>query len=664
MKISEDVAIEVNSPSTTILSNEEHLPLDVCLELEVRDSSFRSFIGAKNSAELTSEVLDVENVNSGMTADVTKDVTVAENNVDVDNSIIIGSGEGQSNAEIEMIDLSPVEKTSDLQVSDAVVAPEPKMDVAPMDDVSSVNEQPHEVKISQTNESRKRSLDEELEPALVRIPSKEPSPSADFIRINKDEFRIGRKPDNDEIILSVLISRNHCILKKDTNSSEWFLTNLSSTDTLLNEEHVERNQTVLIKEGDILQLSLADSFKYEFSYVNKKDNHGKHPRLESTNGGMDTVLDRQRSFVQLQENQRKGLEELVNTKQQEQEGLRKELETLLQEQKETKTCNEKLNTQISELQKKIEMGNSIEVELTEKYRDLLEKLNEEKLKFEEKLAEEKQKYQEVLRKTKQEKEHLELTMVEKVEECRVKTERRQQEEWQKKIDNLLSQEKNVQTQLQNEKQLLEQKLREMEGVLKQREQEQAKEREKIRQQQSALAAAAQLRGQKPCIVVLQPMNKVKVQPAKNPQPQTVKNPQQYSIVDTIDLTNENGGASTSSNVPKENAVMDEVNNIMDNTMTCSICSEFYVHPMITSCEHTFCQYCIDQWMKRQNHCPVCRTVNPLMFFNRNSHNIIEEVVKKLTPEQLEKRAKLVEDRKGKISHLKTVHLMKKVVRRR
>lgn len=156
-------------------------------------------------------------------------------------------------------------------------------------------------------------------------------------------------------------------------------------------------------------------------------------------------------------------------KQQEQENLKQELEQLLQDQKITKTCNEELNNQIAELQKKIELGHESELEIQQKYRDLLNKLEEERLKFETMLAEEKQKWQQVLKETKQEKEKLEMTMVEQMEEWREKLEKRQQEEWQKKLDGLLQEEKNVQTKLQDEKQLLEQKLKEMEETLKERE---------------------------------------------------------------------------------------------------------------------------------------------------------------------------------------------------
>lgn len=265
------------------------------------------------------------------------------------------------------------------------------------------------------------------------------------------------------------------------------MTNLSSTDTLLNDDHIERNQTKVIQDQDILQLSLSDRFKYKFTLVPKDCEFKKHPRLETNNCALGTVLHQQRSFVECQENERKDLEKQLLAKQQEQETLKQELDKLLQDQTVTKTCNEELNGQIAGLQKKIDASNSSELELQGKYRDLLGKLEEERVKFEERLAQEKMRWQEALRETKHEKERLEMTMVEQMEEWRVKLEKKQQEEWQKKIESIMGEEKSVQGKLEEEKLLLQQKLREMEETLKQREREkaQAEEQAKLLAQEQA-----------------------------------------------------------------------------------------------------------------------------------------------------------------------------------
>lgn len=282
--------------------------------------------------------------------------------------------------------------------------------------------------------------------------------------------------DNDTVIPDVLISRHHCVLQYNKDNGDWSVTNLSSTDTLLNDQPIERNNTVTIKPGDILQLSLSDDFKYKFLLVNNSKGSFKSPRLESKND-LGSVLDKQRSFVESQKNEREDLEKQLIDKQQEQEQLKQELDKLLEDQKFTKECNEELNGQIAELQKKIEAGNTTELELQDKYRELLEKLEEERLKFEEKLIEEKQKWQEALEVSKQEQEKLKMTYAEQMEEMKEKLVKKQQEELQKKIDSVLQEEKNIQSKLKNEKQLLEQKLKEIKEDLTKKE-----EAEKVQQQ--------------------------------------------------------------------------------------------------------------------------------------------------------------------------------------
>jgi chromosome segregation ATPase len=266
-----------------------------------------------------------------------------------------------------------------------------------------------------------------------------------------------------------LISRNHCILENDKTSGVWLVRNLSSTDTLLNEKPIERNQIEVIKEGDILQLSLSSIFKYRFMLNKNNIESIKYPRLEYKDCELDNVLYKQRLFVEGQENQRKKLETQLSTRQEEQEQLKRDLEKLLQDQKITKTHNKELNNEITELQKKIELGNSAELELQGKYRDLLNKLEDERIKYEKKLVEEKERWQKVLQETKQEKEKLEMSMIEQMEEWREVLEKKQQEEWQHKIDNLLQEEKNIQIKLQDEKQLLEHKLLQMEKTLEEKE---------------------------------------------------------------------------------------------------------------------------------------------------------------------------------------------------
>eukprot|EP00826_Nyctotherus_ovalis_P065598 TRINITY_DN9645_c0_g2_i4.p1 TRINITY_DN9645_c0_g2~~TRINITY_DN9645_c0_g2_i4.p1 ORF type:complete len:413 (+),score=104.27 TRINITY_DN9645_c0_g2_i4:139-1377(+) len=43
-----------------------------------------------------------------------------------------------------------------------------------------------------------------------------------------------------------------------------------------------------------------------------------------------------------------------------------------------------------------------------------------------------------------------------------------------------------------------------------------------------------------------------------------------------------------------------------NQLTCSICLGIFNEPLELSCQHTFCKFCIKDWLKKNDTCPKCR----------------------------------------------------------
>lgn len=41
---------------------------------------------------------------------------------------------------------------------------------------------------------------------------------------------------------------------------------------------------------------------------------------------------------------------------------------------------------------------------------------------------------------------------------------------------------------------------------------------------------------------------------------------------------------------------------------CVICFEIHERPVVTNCEHKFCEKCLKDWLKEDTTCPLCRTV--------------------------------------------------------
>ncbi|XP_022670219.1 E3 ubiquitin-protein ligase rnf8-like isoform X2 [Varroa jacobsoni] len=52
-------------------------------------------------------------------------------------------------------------------------------------------------------------------------------------------------------------------------------------------------------------------------------------------------------------------------------------------------------------------------------------------------------------------------------------------------------------------------------------------------------------------------------------------------------------------------VVKRVENIMEEELTCSICSELFISAVTLSCGHNFCQMCIRSWRRKKDACPIC-----------------------------------------------------------
>ena len=238
---------------------------------------------------------------------------------------------------------------------------------------------------------------------------------------------------------------------------------ISSSATFVNDVPLISGESRKLNNGDIVQFSTSEEFKYLF-ILGTEDEH-KIKKLKLDEQVLDNVLIEQKTFAESQECQKKILKDKLQIKQKEQNNLKQQLEQLLKQQDVTKEDTEDLKRQITVLEKKIEHGDVQEQYIKHMYAELLEKLENERIEFERKLNEEKQKWQEALNVSKLEKEMLEMKMKEQMEKWREE----QQAEWKNVMENKVKEEKSIQAQLVNEKILLEEKLKETEKALKEQE---------------------------------------------------------------------------------------------------------------------------------------------------------------------------------------------------
>jgi len=62
---------------------------------------------------------------------------------------------------------------------------------------------------------------------------------------------------------------------------------------------------------------------------------------------------------------------------------------------------------------------------------------------------------------------------------------------------------------------------------------------------------------------------------------------------------------------KERAILEMKSNTIDKSafeedFTCTICQELILTATTLECSHSFCKYCISNWLDRKRQCPVCR----------------------------------------------------------
>lgn len=463
-------------------------------------------------------------------------------------------------------------------------------------------------------ENSKRAGDEEpkvLEPVLIKIDTNE------CIHINKNEFKIGRARDNDEIIVDIAISRRHCVFKCE-DEDKWTIKDLSSTSTFVNNVVVGSGEVQNICPGDIIQFSPNEAFKYIFT-LTERERYIKKPRIDEKI--LDTVLVKQRTFAESQDCQRKKFKDKLEIKQKELVELKQQHENLLLQQTVAKDDKENLLKQISILEDKIKTCNSQEEHLNKMYAQLLEELENERQKFEVTLNEEKQKWQEALDLSKQEKETLEVKMKNQMEKWREE----QQAEWRNMMENKVKEEKDIQAQLLNEKNMLQEKLKETEKALK----EQEAKAETSQVIFNASTSNETIASTSDCIFLN--LNDGYEVP-------------QYEIIDTIDLT------ELSQNILETNvkeSVLGKVSDIMDEQLTCAICSELFVKATTLNCAHTFCHHCIKSWNRKRKDCPVCRKPVISMIRSLVLDNFIDRMIDNLPPELKNRRQEIIQEREGK-----------------
>lgn len=94
-------------------------------------------------------------------------------------------------------------------------------------------------------------------------------------------------------------------------------------------------------------------------------------------------------------------------------------------------------------------------------------------------------------------------------------------------------------------------------------------------------------------------------------------------------------------------VLSHMNDVLENELQCIICSEYFIEAVTLNCAHSFCSYCIKEWMKRKAECPICRKDIKSKTHSLVLDNCINKMVDNLSSEVKERRSALIRERKAK-----------------
>ncbi|XP_003789204.1 E3 ubiquitin-protein ligase RNF8 isoform X1 [Otolemur garnettii] len=94
-------------------------------------------------------------------------------------------------------------------------------------------------------------------------------------------------------------------------------------------------------------------------------------------------------------------------------------------------------------------------------------------------------------------------------------------------------------------------------------------------------------------------------------------------------------------------VLSHMTDVLENELQCIICSEYFIEAVTLNCAHSFCSYCINEWMKRKIECPICRKDIESKTHSLVLDNCINKMVDNLSSEVKERRIVLTRERKAK-----------------
>ncbi|ODN05590.1 E3 ubiquitin-protein ligase RNF8 [Orchesella cincta] len=81
----------------------------------------------------------------------------------------------------------------------------------------------------------------------------------------------------------------------------------------------------------------------------------------------------------------------------------------------------------------------------------------------------------------------------------------------------------------------------------------------------------------------------------------------------------------SSNEAFKEEMFKKILELMESELSCSVCNEVFIQATVIECGHTFCSFCIHEWSRKKQECPICRK----RFASRSRHIEVENFILKM-----------------------------------